>query len=351
MAAFPSSYVANGAPIPKPLRVSIFSADQWESFVEEWASSLKDSYVKVARSGGAGDKGIDVACFVNDQMFAGAWDNYQCKRYDHPLAPSDVWIEIGKLVYYSFSGEYPLPRKYYFAGSKGVGTKLTRLLGKPNELKQQARENWDAECRAKIQPGTDIPLSGGLLSHFDAIDFSLFSSKTVVELIEQHSTTPFHAVRFGGGLPQRPVSVAPPAAIAPAESRYVEQILEAYGDEAGSVVDHDAVAGNSKWNSDFLRQRTRFYNAESLRNFSRDTVPPGTFEQLQQNVLDGVVDVCEGQHTDGRARMRATLAHAATLDLAGSPLVTVTQSGDKQGICHQLANADALMWVKKNAGE
>ncbi len=83
--AFPSGHVANGAPIPKPLRVSIFSPDQWETFVEEWASSLKVDYFKVARSGGAGDKGLDVICFATAQLFAAAWDNYQCKRYDHPL--------------------------------------------------------------------------------------------------------------------------------------------------------------------------------------------------------------------------------------------------------------------------
>lgn len=347
-AAFPSSYIANGAPIPKTLRAGTFSPDQWESFVEEWASSLKTNYRKVLRSGGSGDKGIDVACFATDQMFAGTWDNYQCKRYDHPLTPSDIWIEIGKLVYYTHIGEYTLPRRYYFAASKGVGTTLSRLLGQTSELKQGACDNWDKSCREKIIPGTDIPLDGALLAHFDAIQFDLFSFKTVVELIEDHAKTPFHAVRFGGGLPPRPLAQPPPAAIDHrAESRYIDQILEAYGDEAGTEVGHSEVAANAALNADFLRQRTRFYNAESLRNFSRDTVPAGTFEQLQQDVLDGVVEVCEGDYAHGRARMRATLTQAANLPLAGSPLVSVTQNGDKQGICHQLANTDALKWVKK----
>ena len=344
---YPASYVVNGAPLPKTLRVSVFSDDQWETFVEEWASSLKMDYFRVARSGGAGDKGLDVMCFATAQLFAGEWDNYQCKRYDHPLMPSEAWIEIGKLVYYTHIGEYTLPRKYYFACSKGIGTTLSRLLNQPDALKQRLREEWEASCQRKIIVDTDIPLDGPLLAHFEAIDFRIFASKTVVELVEQHSKTGFHAVRFGGGLPQRPAETVPPGEIAPTETRYVEQILEAYGDEAGAPVDHALLASNAALTEDFLRQRTRFYNAEALRNFSRDTVPMGTFEQLQRDVLDGVIDVCEGSHQHGRARMKATLAHAALLPLSANPLVSVTHNSDKQGICHQLANADALTWVKK----
>jgi len=350
-AAYPSSYIAGGEPIPKVLRVQVFSPDQWETFIQEWASGQKSNYFKVVRSGGAGDKGLDVICFATEALFEGDWDNFQCKRYDHPLQPSDIWIEIGKLVYYTWIGEYTLPRRYYFAGSRDIGTKLARLLAKPSELKLEAQQNWEEHCRKKIVGGVDIPLSDELLDHFDAIDFALFSSKSVLELVEQHSATPFHAVRFGGGLPTRPLVEVPPAEIAAAESRYVEQILEAYSDEAGSKVDHSIVAADQSLVEDFLRQRTRFYNAESLRNFARDTVPPGTFEKLQGDVLDGVIDTCDaGHHEHGRARMRSTLSQAAQLPLSSSPLVSVTNNSDKQGICHQLANADTLKWVKKNVG-
>lgn len=348
--SIPAAHVATGAPVPKVLRVRILSPDEWESFVKEWASSLKTTYFKVSGGGGAGDKGLDVICFTTAQLFEGPWDNYQCKRLNDPLAPSDIWIEIGKLVYYTFTGEFTVPRKYYFVCSRGIGTKLSKLLNQPAKLKQLALEAWEEHCRHSLVSGEDIPLDGALLAHFMSLDFAIFSSKTEIELIEQHATTPFHAVRFGGGLPARPAVPAPPGAISPAESRYVAQILEAYSDEAGSTIDHAGLAANASLKGDFMRQRTRFYNAEALRNFSRDTVPAGTFEQLQRDVLDGVADICDGDYEHGRARMRATLAQAALLPLAGSPLVSVTQTGDKQGICHQLANADALTWVKKNVG-
>ena len=83
------------------MRVRTFSPDDWEEFVEEWATSLDGSYKKVRRFGGAGDLGVDIAGFCTYQGFQGAWDNYQCKRYDHPLRPSDVWVEIGKIIYHS----------------------------------------------------------------------------------------------------------------------------------------------------------------------------------------------------------------------------------------------------------
>ena len=96
---------------------------------------------------------------------------------------------------------------------------------------------------------------------------------------------------------------------------------------------------------DFLRQRERFYHAESLRNFARDTVPEGTFSDLQDEVFHGVIDIAESGHADGFERMRATVAQAAQVSTMANPLASVTKSQDRQGICHQLANEDHLTWV------
>lgn len=126
LTAYPSvAYVSSGVPIPKPLRVTTFSPGEWESFTEEWATSLEQSYARVARFGGSGDLGVDVVGFVGDTWKTG-WDNYQCKHYDHPLRPSDIWIEIGKIIYYSYKNEYTVPRKYYFVASQNVGTSLQK---------------------------------------------------------------------------------------------------------------------------------------------------------------------------------------------------------------------------------
>jgi hypothetical protein len=193
-------------------------------------------------------------------------------------------------------------------------------------------------------------LDGKLLAYFDAFDFNIFSSKSLLELIEGHATTGYHTVRFGGGLPLRPASGAPPAEPAAEESRYIRQLLDAYGDHLGtSLATTDDLKSNSALSKDFLRQRERFYHAESLRNFARDTVPEGTFDALQDEVHHGVVDVCEGTHANGFERMKATVAQAAQVALTSNALAPATKAQDRQGICHQLANDDRLTWVPDDA--
>lgn len=345
---YTGEHVSAGIPIPKTKRIELFSPGEWEEFTEEWGLSLKHDYHRVMRFGGSGDKGLDVVGFVSDHTFAGGWDNYQCKHYDHSLYPSDVWVEVGKIIFYSYSGEYPPPRKHYFVASKGVGTTLAKLLASPEKLKTEAKENWADHCEEGISASHTVPLEGDLLVYFDDFDFSIFSSKTLAELVDGHSQTAFHTVRFGGGLPARPVPGPPPQEIASSESRYIEQIFEAYTDHLG-----EAITEVSELNSKpdlrchFRRQRERFYHAESLRNFSRDRVPEGTFEDLQEDIFQGVVDVCEYDHTNGLDRMRATLAQSAQLSTSASPLFSVIKSQDKQGICHHLANEDRLIWVQE----
>lgn len=346
---YTAEHVVSGIPVPKTRRVELFSPDEWEEFTEEWATSLEESYYKVSRFGGSGDQGLDVVGFISDDTFAGGWDNYQCKRYGTPLAPSDIWVEVGKIVYYSFSGDYPPPQNYFFVAPKGIGTSLGKLLANPTQLKDGAKKHWFKYCEDQISTKVKAILEGDLLKYFDQFDFSIFKSKSLVDLIDGHSKTPFHSVRFGGGLPIRPAPETPPDEIALVESRYIKQLFEAYSDHLGElVVDVLGVEEKPDLKKDFLRQRERFYRAESLRNFARDTVPDGTFEELQEDVYQGVIDTCDSKHEDGFIRMSATVSQSARLPVASSPLNSVTRIQDKQGICHQLANEDRLIWVQKD---
>ena len=346
---YSSEHVVSGIPMPKTKRIESFSPDEWEEFTEEYASSLTDLYQKVLRFGGAGDKGLDVVGFINGSTFVDGWDNYQCKFYDHALYPSDVWLEFGKIIYYSFVGDYTMPHKYYFVAPKGIGTTLSNLLAKPDELKKEIREQWNEKINNNISTTFDAPLSGELLDYFDAFDFSIFDSSSLAELVIGHSKTPFHSVRFGGGLAMRPESDLPPENAALNENIYIKQLLNAYGDCEGEVVHNlEWLEDNDKYKKNFQRQRERFYHAESLRNFSRDNVPAGTFENLQEDVYQGVVDVCELNYKHGFDRMTETVKQAAQLSIDSSPLKSVTSIADKQGICHQLVNNDDLKWVEDN---
>jgi hypothetical protein len=341
-----SEHVQSGIPIPKAMRVRNFSPKDWEEFVEEWASSIDGIYRKVRRLGGACDLGVDIAGFYSEQGFQGAWDNYQCKRYKNPLSPSDIWIEIGKILYYSCSGEYVPPLKHYFICSQGIGTSLEKLLSNPEELKRKTKENWIKYCQTSITETTPVYLSGELEEFFDEFDFSIFSSKSHLELIESHSKTAYHVVRFGGGLPPRPIPSVPPEQPVPSESKYILKLIDAYGDHLGiRLKEVSALEQYNNLKQDYLRQRERFYHAEALRNFARDTVPEGTFDVLQDEVYHGVVDVCEGNYASGFERMKATVAQASQVSVTSNPLATAIRVQDRQGICHQLANDDRLTWV------
>lgn len=340
-----TGHIHAGLPIPKVSRVQIFSPEEWERFIEEWATSLKSDYNMVRRFAGAGDLGIDVACFTQNVGFSEPWDNFQCKRYDHSLRPSDIHVEIGKLIYYTWLKEYTVPRRYYFAASRDMGTTAGKLLLSPAKLKESVRQNWEKQCQNEITSTAEIPLTGELLEYFDQFDFSIFTSKSLLELISMHETTTYHSVRFGGGLPPRPKGEAPPHDLGTHESRYVRQLLDAYGECAGQeIADLAALDTHSSFRRDFARQRERFYSAEALRNFSRDTVPEGTFDALQEEVFQGVIDVSDAPHAHGYARMKATVAHAALIVSTSNPLASAMQVQDRQGICHQLANEDRLTW-------
>lgn len=219
----------------------------------------------------------------------------------------------------------------------------------PGALKEKMLENWDKHCLNGITSTSPVALAGALRDYLNDFDFSIFSSRSLVEIIEEHSKTGFHTVRFGGGLPPRPNPDSPPDTLAESESRYIRQILDAYGDHLGtSLDDAEALDTHNALKRDYLRQRERFYHAESLKNFARDTVPEGTFGALQDEIYHGVVDVCENVYANGFERMKATISQAATVSATSNPLVSTMKAQDRQGICHQLANEDRLNWMPEH---
>lgn len=133
-----AALIASGPSIPPQQRLLLYSADQWEDFIEEWAYyCLRTRYTHVQRFSGAGDRGIDIAGFTDGFRLLGVWDNYQCKHYDHALYPTDIWVELGKIIWHSFNDEYAPPRHYYFVAPKGVGTTVGGLFANAAKLKEQ----------------------------------------------------------------------------------------------------------------------------------------------------------------------------------------------------------------------
>ncbi|WP_372557250.1 hypothetical protein [Acinetobacter pittii] len=131
-----------GRVVPPLQQIKLFSPADWEEFTREWVYSKKSIYKKVVRESGGNDMGIDVAGFTDDHGTKGVWDNFQCKHYNKALAPSQVYVEFGKMIWHSFQQQFVPPRKYYFVAPQGCGMSLSRLLRNPTDLKNELEANW-----------------------------------------------------------------------------------------------------------------------------------------------------------------------------------------------------------------
>lgn len=342
-----ASKVQFGRTIPPQQQVLLYSFDEWEEFIYEWVHSQRAKYLSVQRFAGANDMGIDVAGLTDKKALHGIWDNFQCKHYDKALTPSMVSVEIAKILWHSFNKQFVPPRKYYFIAPRGCGTSLTRLLGNPVALRDYVIKNWDKQCSEGITQKQTIALDGAFKAYTEAFDFSIFSSRTLLEVIDEHRATRYHVIRFGGGLPDRPAVLPPPVMLDTKESQYVQQLFDAYSDHIKlDITSLTDLCARQDLIEHFHRQREFFYYAEALRNFARDTVPEGTFEDLQSEVHAGVIEVEEAQHQDAYVRVNAVTHVAGILPPTSNALISVVKIQDKKGICHQLANDGRLHWRK-----
>lgn len=340
-----ASTVQVGVPVPPIQRIQLFSPLEWENFVLEWADSLRSHYSSVEGCGGAGDMGRDVIAFHKD--VPDCWDNYQCKHYRHSLMPANVWIEFGKLVYYTKKGEYSWPSSYFFVAPHGVGTTLSKLLKDPEKLRSELKKNWDKYCKDKITSECPVVLDSTLAKYVDTLNFSIFRAVQPLRMIDEHAKTRWHLARFGGGFPQRPPIQTAPILPTKAELSYVTKLIEAYADHTGTdVVSHEAIPSKDL-HDHFSESRNQFYSAESLRAFSRDTLPPGEFEKLQKEFLGGIMDEIRSEHSDGYLRVIAVVQLARQLQISAHALIAALTQLDRAGICHQLANDNEnVRWVR-----
>ncbi|EHA16585.1 hypothetical protein HAL1_05123 [Halomonas sp. HAL1] len=177
-------------------------------------------------------------------------------------------------------------------------------------------------------------------------DFSIFKYKPVNEIVEEYRETPYYSIRFGGGLKERPAPLTPPDAIQKNESRYIEQLHYAYADSKSIKKQDFQMDCYPELKNHFIRQREYFYFAESLRTFARDSVPLGTFEALQSDMLDGVIDTAEDDHDSGLIKIKSVLGESKLVPLDSNGLFETIRVKDRYGICHQLANDDKLKWLE-----
>lgn len=342
-----SQQFLSGPPIDPLTRILGYDSAEWELFIEEWLYSLNTGYEKVLRFTGPGDKGIDVAGFYDNKELDGNWDNFQCKHYKNPLGFSNVGPEIGKILWHSFNGHFKAPQICNFIAPRGASTSLSHLLANAPNLKQKVFSVWEKSISKKIISGKEIALEGKFKEYFDNYNFGSFIADSPRNIIEQHKKTQFYIARFGGGLPCRPAVTSPPVIITSNEERYTTQLFEAYSENKKEKIQGEVDL--KKWppiKKHFGRSREAFYHAEALRIFVRDKTETGTFESLQEEIFDGVIDTHDKEYSDGFERLTEVTKSAQNLSLDAHPLNTSTFIKDRHGICHQLANKDRLKWKK-----
>lgn len=341
-----SNRITHGTRIVPIKKIEVFYPEEWEQFIEEWLDLRKAQYLYIEKLGGAGDMGRDVVAYIEDPKTNNnyKWDCYQCKHYNSPISPTNVYKEFAKIIYYSFKKEYPVPQKYYFVAPKDCGTSLSKLLNNKSQLKNAIEENWKKYCEKEIS-NSPIKLEGNLLTYFNSFDFSIFDKIQRKIIVEEHKAHPNHLTRFGGSLPDRPKLTDEdiPEDIKSHELTYVNNLLNAYN-STGTVSVSKVEDIKGIFVNHFKRARQGFHFAEQLRVLYRDNLPLNTFEDFQDEVFNGIMNTIESIHKDGFEKVKAVEDKAQQVQITSNPLKDVSNLQDRTGICHQLSNNGKLNW-------
>ncbi len=334
--------------------------DQYEEFVACWLIDCispdyckierdDDGYSSIKKTGGAGDKGRDVIAYIdNDKSI---WDNYQCKHYQNKLTPTDIYVEVGKLIYYTYIGDFSIPRKYYFVAPRGVGTKLSDLLQQSNNFKEQVFLNWEKYCKEDITKKKHIELKDEFLAYFTSFDFKIFTGIDTYDMIKQFESSRFYTAFFGGGFSKpRPLDKKPPSEINASETNYIGALLEAYSDYyTENILTVEQLKKYKKEYENFSRQRINFYKSESLKQYVEEALPTNSiFMEYQNDIYEALVDTIEDDYDNGYSRLKETLKEVPKIVINSSFVEEVVKPADKKGICHQLTNENRFRWVEKN---
>lgn len=336
-------YQQGPTPVTAEQRVVLMRDDDWETFITDCCEQLKSEhvYVQVKRLGGPGDKGRDVAGYVQFPPVPSQWDLYQAKAYANALTPGDLLADLAKFIFNVFSNTYPLPRTYYICGKKDVGTTLFTMLEKPETLRSWLINQW-MEKAGNFGSFKQV-LSPELEKYINIFDFHIIKEIKVSDLLTIHARSPKHWPAFGV-VPLRGDDPTVPPTPTNDEQVYVNEILKAYSDSDGcKVADPDKIPNKHKRHFEGCRQQ--FYFAEGLNRLSRDFVPKA-FDELLSEVRAGISPVVDdATHENGLKRLNETIKYAPTLSETTNPLKERMRSTDLQGACHHLANRGEVKWV------
>lgn len=321
--------------------VRAYDSTEWEIFISEWQKGLQ-GYFAVKRLGGSGDHGRDVIGLCGPEACQGVWDNFQCKHYETPLATPKACEDAGKIIFHAFQKEFAPPRKCIFVAPRGPTTELRDMLLNPDKFREEILATWNTRVARHVVTGETYKLAGVLETYVQNYNFTSFGYATLDEILDDHRKTAYWASRFGGQLPPPPPGQTPDT-IAATETVYVAKLLDVYAEITSEPISTAAdLSSHPEWSEDLQRQRIRFYDAEAFMAHYRDQTEPGTIEDFADQIFDAI-EPSLGALGSGHVRLTAALTTAAQATPA-SVLAPQAKVRVKQGVCHQLANADRVTW-------
>lgn len=342
--------VLTGPYLSPEVRIAAMNEDDYEVLVYEWVSGyLSDVYQKIRAYAGAGDKGRDIVGYYRD----GGIDIYQCKHYDGRIAPTDIYVELGKLCYYTHNADFPVPKKYFIVAPQGCGPTVLDMLAKPQDINQLLLDNWEKNCKSKITKTKAVELSPEFEDYIRQFDFSIISDIDPSEFVKQHAQTQYHILRFGAGIRKfRDKIPEPDPNIQIREQRYTESLFEVYQESLGIPINNvDDLMSQATYFKHFVEQRRGFYSSESLEKFSRENFPDSTpcpFDELKDDA-EKVVETTLALHDQESGYKRVLLAsqEIKRQNFTNSPLSLEIKPLDKDGLCHHLINEERIHWITK----
>ncbi len=331
-------------------KVHIMDEDTFEQFTLEWLyGSKKAKYSSIQRIGGSGDKGRDIIGYYSD----GSVDYFQCKHYHSALAPSNYYLELGKLCYYTFKKEIPIPNNYYIIASNDIGPSLSDYLDNPSKLQEALLNNWNTHCKDRITNTSEILLENSFKNYIESFNFSIVKSYPMSQVIDEYLNTIYGNIRFGGRHINLPKTISPPKKPGQDELPYISALLESYSDELGVKIDTtESLKAYKTFFNHLNRQRKDYYSIETIRRFVRDTLTDSKqIDILKEEIYNGIIDTHEQIYDSGYKRLVADLQQAAQTNtskcLLDSKLCCIGNS-ERKGTCHMLVNEHKLKWVDDN---
>jgi hypothetical protein len=335
------------AKYPPSSLVQLFSAEDWEGFIEDCCRQNMGEgkkYKFVQKIGGAGDAGRDVEARFTDSLDENQWDLYQAKQYGSAIGESILYPELAKVMYHIGCGTYPAPLNYYVCAPKNTTPMLHDLIAKPEILKEKFLDSWingkkgiDRKKFPFVDPTSKVAL---------AFDYSKIREYPVKDLIDLHSQNLIaHQTLFGV---EHSRGENPPTPHLPTldELVYVNQLIKVYSEHSGNSLTVDKALQSEIYNNHLVSCRGEFYSAEGLKRFSRDVLP-GEFDNLQESVLSGIKRIASSPlHKGSMEKLEAVLNTASKLQISDNPLSRRLLPADLPGTCHQLVNEERLKWVK-----